>query len=154
MRCTVDKVGRFCWIAYLVIIFPACVICIGIVVLMLREFFVPVAGVSETAPQSLFESMVVISSVVALPIFWLLGVAIAHRFNRRWHAVIPFIAHLIPVIVLTLDFSPYPAREGNAGLESIFGYFIFAMALLLLGLASVIVAATQSSGEEGSTPNP
>lgn len=43
---------------------------------------------------------VLLLSVLSLPIFWLLGLTLAHRFNRPHLRALPFLANLLPVLGL------------------------------------------------------
>ncbi|MDB2673586.1 hypothetical protein N9Y81_01390 [Akkermansiaceae bacterium] len=148
MKISADQVGRFCWITYLILVFPVCVICIWLGILLIRGFFVPDVGVIETAPVSSFQSAIVGLSVLALPVLWIIGVIFGHRFNGLWRPVVPFALHLVPVATLSLIFLPDPQREGDSGPAGVFVYLLLNSLLLVAGLLCVVLAALKSRKEE------
>lgn len=152
MKLTPDNIGRSCWIAYLVAIFPACIICGWGVFLVIREFFAPSAGVIETAPIPPLKEFALTLAACALPVFWFLGVSIAHRFNSRWRSTIPYAVHLIPVVFWTVEFFPFPRVEGEADLIPVFYYLAFCSALLLAGLICAIYGSINPNAEQDVAP--
>ena len=148
MKFSANQVGRYCWITYLILVFPVCVICIWLGILLIRGFFVPDMGVIETAPASSFQSAIVGLSVSALPVLWILGVIAGHRFNGLWRPVVPFALHLVPVTTLTLIFLRDPQKEGDSGLTGVFFYLLLNLLLLVAGLLCVVLAARKSRKED------
>ena len=154
MKLTPDNIGRSCWIAYLVAIVPACIFCVWGVFLTIRGFFDSPAGVIETAPVSPLKEFALIVAACALPVFWFLGVSIAHRFNSRWRSTIPYLVHLFLVVFWTVELFPFPRVEGEAELIPVFYYLAFCSVLLLVGLIYAITGSINPNAEQGAAPNP
>ncbi|MGJ8696588.1 MAG: hypothetical protein ACSHYF_09740 [Verrucomicrobiaceae bacterium] len=148
MKLTPDDIGRSCWIAYLVAIFPACIICGWGAFLLVSGLFDAPVGVVETAPVSALKEYTLMVTACALPFFWVLGVACAHRFNSRWRSTLPFLAHLIPVMFWTVEFFPFPSIEGEAELAPIFYYLAVCSALLVVGLICAVVGSIHPNAEQ------
>ena len=148
METTADKIGRFCWVSYLTLILPACLFCVWGIALVIREFWIQDNRVIETAPVSDLRTALIIAASIALPVFWVCGVTIGHRFNKRWMSSIPFIAHLLSVTFFTAEFWPTHGVEDKKELLPIFAYFSLATFLLLVGF----VAAMSSNQNQKREP--
>ena len=140
-----EKIGQLCWLAYLVTVLPACYYCAGIWVVMVEAFFGGSNGMFA------FELGAVIKMIIlaALPVIWILGVFLAHRFNGRWLPCVPFLIHLVPMTILTATFGQDAPEPLDQEMGGVFYYLLMTILLLVVGLAAVIVTAIKGGASEG-----
>jgi hypothetical protein len=148
MKVTADRISSFCWISYLTVIIPACILCVFGIILMVRQIWISDNGVIETLQPSNLKTALIVLAMLGLPVLWTLGVTIGHSFNMRWKTVIPFLAHLLPVILFMLEFWPDRATREIEEFLPIFGYFSLAVILLIVGVIAAVVSNLKKEVEQ------
>jgi len=91
-----DKLGRIAWITFLITATPVALFCVGMTLLWTQSLFTEDIGPIEEPPLLPLQKVIVLSSIISLPITWILGITIAHRFNGPMLKTIPFFANMVP----------------------------------------------------------
>lgn len=143
-----ENLARFTWITYLITATPLVLFSVVLTLISIRFLFVEDIGPIEEPPLPAVQSIIFSSSAVLLPITWIFGITLAHRFNGLALRAFPFLANLLPMfglfwfaLILTRD-------EG--------GEFIWMAAyigVLVALLATGIVAAMASGRHKPQAPN-
>ena len=137
---TLEKFGRRAWVGYLTLSFPLAVFCLGADLLVIHGWFNPDPGPLDAPSPSWVEVVFVGGSVFLLPVFWILGAWLGHRFNGGWKSVIPFVAHFLVLAGLAWGIGqPRPPEEKP--MPPLYLYPAFLAPLVMLGLAAALVAA-------------
>jgi hypothetical protein len=95
-------------------------------------------GPVESALPNLLEQSVGFLAVIGLPVMWLLGVLLAHRFEDPRFRFVPFLANLIPALAF-LWFSIELSLEGDQESWWLISHAGVLVLLLLAGMAAVLI---------------
>jgi len=106
-----------------------------------RFLFIEDFGPIEDPPLPTYAKGIVWISMISLPVVWILGFTIAHRFNQTASRSVPFIANILPITGL-LWFSLILAREGGEFVWLV-GYIGFLLALLGIGMIATLISPHQ-----------
>ena len=80
-----------------------------------------------------------------LSVTWILSFALAHRFISGLRCLLPFVAHLLPVLLLVTQAS------GSSDLDRIYQIYLGILALLLvLGIGCALAATGTPGPQDGS----
>lgn len=149
-----DKLGRTAWITFLITATPVVLICVGMTFFLIKSLFIEDIGPIDGLPSPTLQKVIILSSMISLPITWILGITIAHRFNGTTLRTIPFFANMLPTSGL-LWCSFILTRDEGGGFVWITAYTGFLAALLGLGMIAALASARQQQqeGEQDSVFN-
>ena len=143
-----DKIGRTAWITFLITATPIALYCVGMTLLWAQSLFVEDVGPIETPPLPTLQKIIFLSSMISLPITWILGITIAHRFNGAMLRTIPFFANMLPTAGLVW-FSYILTRDEGGEFVWMTAYTGILAALLGFGMITALVSARHQQ----QTPN-
>ena len=103
---------------------------------------------NRAPPLPTLQKIIFLSSMISLPITWILGITIAHRFNGAMLRAIPFFANMLPTTGL-LWFSFILTRDEGGEFVWMTAYTGLLATLLGLGMIAALVSARQKQ----QTPN-
>lgn len=84
-----------------------------------------------------------------LSVTWILSFALAHRFNTGWRCLVPFVGHLLPVLVLVAQAS------GTSDQARIYRIYLGILALLLvLGIGCALASVRAADQQDGAVSPP
>ena len=136
-----EKIGRATWITYLITATPISLFCTDLCIISVRFLCIEDFGPIEEPPLPTSVKGIVWISTISLPVVWVLGFTIAHRFNQTASRAVPFLANILPITGL-LWFSLTLAREGGEFVWLV-GYTGFLLALLGIGMIATLISPHQ-----------
>lgn len=143
-----EKFGRITWITYLITATPIALLCAALALISIRFLFVEDVGPIEEPPLPTFQKIIFIASAICLPITWVLGYTIAHRFNGTMSRTVPFLANMLPTTGL-FWFAFILARDEGGEFVWMTAYIGVLVALLAIGMIAALISARQKT----QTPN-
>lgn len=140
-----DKVGKALWIAYLVAASPAAILLLGASSALVWQFYDEPVGPLEVPEPSIFDQVTGYGAFFGFPFMWLMGVFMAHRFEDPKRRYIPFLANLLPALLL-FRLSILLHQDGEASFGWVVAYTGLLSLILLLG--TCVVLASRENGSQ------
>jgi len=105
--------------------------------------FVEDMGPIEEPPLPSYRGFMGWCSLTSLSIAWILGFAIAHRFNGRMSSLLPFVANILPMSGLLWFVELLRSEEGDESLWIVL-YLGMLLGLLITGIIAALVSLAQA----------